>query len=79
MEEPRSVSRVSLTPTPYLSPKVQDKMFIDECYEIAFGNGAIGKHYTHLDVLKRLKEHADLALRVQTVQNILTARKKIKT
>jgi hypothetical protein len=53
-------------------------MFIDECYEIAFGNGAIGKHYTHLDVLKRLKEHADLALRVQTVQNILTARKSLR-
>ena len=78
MEEPRSVSRVSLTLTPYLSSKVQDKMFIDECYEIAFGNGAIGKHYTHLDVLKRLKEHADLALRVQTVQNILTARKSLR-
>ena len=75
MEDPRAVSRVAFTP--YISPKVQDKMFIDTCYEIAFGHGAVGKKYTHADVLKQLKEQSDLALRVQTVQNILTARKSL--
>jgi len=74
MEKTRAVSRGTLTP--YISPKVQDKMFMDECYEIAFGNGAINKRYTHLDVLKRLKEQANLALRVETVQHIMIARKK---
>jgi hypothetical protein len=74
MEKTRPVSRGTLTP--YISPKVQDKMFMDECYEIAFGNGAISKRYTHTDVLKRLKEQANLALRVETIQHIMIARKK---
>jgi len=74
MQEPRAVIRVALPS--YISPKVQDKMFIDTCYEIAFGNGALRKKYTHAQVLEQLRKQVLLALKIQTTLNILTSRKQ---
>jgi hypothetical protein len=72
-KEPRAVIRVSSQQN--ISNKTHDKMFMDECYEIAFGHGAFTKTYTHKQVVARLKEHAQTALKLQTIQNILTARR----
>lgn len=73
VKEPRAVIRVSSQQN--ISNKTHDKMFMDECYEIAFGHGAFTKTYTHKQVVARLKEHAQTALKLQTIQNILTARR----
>lgn len=35
--------------------------FMSEVFEIAFGDDAINKYYTIEDVLKKLKEHAELS------------------
>jgi hypothetical protein len=72
-KEPRAVIRVSSQQN--ISTKTHDKMFMDECYQIAFGHGALTKRYTHKQVVARLKEHAETALKIQTIENILTARR----
>lgn len=73
IKKPRAVIRVSSQQN--ISNKTRNKMFMDECYEIAFGHGAFTKKYTHRQVVARLKEHAQTALKLQTIQNILTARR----
>jgi hypothetical protein len=40
-----------------------DKQFIEDVYEIAFGDDAINKGYTHDDVLDKLLEHSNNALK----------------
>ena len=72
-KEPRAVIRVSSQQT--ISTKTHDKMFMDECYQIAFGQNALTKRYTHKQVVIRLKEHAETALKINTIENILTARR----
>lgn len=72
-KEPRAVIRVSSQQN--ISTKTHDKMFMDECYQIAFGQNALTKRYTHKQVVERLKEHAETALKINTIENILTARR----
>ena len=72
-KEPRAVIRVSSQQN--ISTKTHDKMFMDECYQIAFGQNALTKRYTHKQVVARLKEHAETALKLHTIENILTARR----
>tara|TARA_A200000159_G_C7177819_1_gene278231 strand:- start:34 stop:198 length:165 start_codon:yes stop_codon:yes gene_type:complete len=48
---------------PYDS-EVEDKEFVTDVFEIAFGDGAIDKDYSYDDVLKRLREFSDKALEV---------------
>lgn len=73
IKEPRAVIRVSSQQT--ISTKTHDKMFMDECYQIAFGQNSLTKRYTHKQVVARLKEHAETALKLHTIENILTARR----
>jgi len=44
-----------------------DKQFIEDVYEIAFGDDAINKGYTHDDVLDKLLEHSNNALKWEEV------------
>jgi hypothetical protein len=52
-KEPRAVIRVSSQQT--ISTKTHDKMFMDECYQIAFGQNALTKRYTHKQVVCTVK------------------------
>jgi len=39
-----------------------DDEFIDAVFELAFGDSAVSKGYTHEEVLAKIKEFSDLAL-----------------
>lgn len=41
---------------------MNDKEFIDNVFDIAFGEGAIDKEYTKEEVINKLIEFSDLAL-----------------
>lgn len=44
---------------------MSDKEFIEEIYELAFGDDAIKKGYTKEEVIQRVKEYSDLALKAE--------------
>ena len=44
----------------------RDKEFIELVYELAFGDDAINKGYSHEEVLERITEFSDLSLRSTT-------------
>ena len=41
---------------------MNDKEFIEQIFEIAFGNDAINREFSKEDVIKELKRFSDLAL-----------------
>ena len=41
---------------------MSDKEFIEEVYEIAFGDDAINRDFSYEEVLERLREFSDKAL-----------------
>ena len=42
--------------------------FINEVYEIAFGDNAINKDYTHQEVINKIREFSDTALEVENFE-----------
>ncbi len=46
---------------PYDS-EVEDKQFMSDVFELAFGDGAIDKGYSYADVLSQLREFSDKAI-----------------
>jgi hypothetical protein len=44
---------------------MNDKMFIENVFEIAFGDDAINKDYSKEEVLERLEKFSELALEVE--------------
>jgi len=41
---------------------MEDKQFIEEVFEIAFGDNAVNNDYTREEVIKKLREFSDDAL-----------------
>ncbi len=50
--------------------------FIFEVYEIAFGENAIGRNFTAQEVLQRLREFSDNALKVET-KHVMSLREQV--
>jgi len=50
---------------------MQDEQFIDEVYEIAFGDNAIVRDFPKEEVLTRLKEFSDNALKWEKVREMI--------
>ena len=42
-----------------------DSYFIEEIYEIAFGDDAINRNFSHDEVIDRIREFSDTALEVE--------------
>ena len=42
-----------------------DSYFIEEIYEIAFGDDAINRNFSHDEVIDRIREYSDTALEVE--------------
>ena len=42
-----------------------DSYFIEEIYEIAFGDNAINRNFSHDEVIDRIREYSDTALEVE--------------
>ncbi len=42
-----------------------DSRFIEEIYEIAFGDDAINRNFSHDEVIDRIREYSDTALEVE--------------
>ena len=42
-----------------------DSYFIEEIYEIAFGDNAINRNFSHDEVIDRIREFSDTALEVE--------------
>ena len=45
-----------------MTERLQTVEFIEDVFEIAFGDNAINKDYTYDDVIIRLREHSNMAL-----------------
>lgn len=52
--------------------------FIEEVYEIAFGDNAINRDFTKREVLNRLRKFSDDALLVENILDLLTSREEPK-
>lgn len=44
-----------------------NKQFIEEIYELAFGDNAINKKYSHKQVIKKIKKFNDNALKYEMI------------
>ena len=52
--------------------RLQTVEFIEDVFEIAFGENAINKDYTYDDVIIRLREHSNMALVSKSIpKNVL--------
>ena len=49
--------------------RYKDDEFIENVYEIAFGNDAIKKGYTRDDVLERLMEFSNKSLKLEELED----------
>ncbi len=47
-----------------------DKQFIEEIYELAFGDNAINRNFTHEEVITELKKFSDDALKWEDIPYI---------
>jgi len=45
--------------------KIALNMFLDKVFEVAFGDDAINKDYTMIEVVEKLREFSDKALEVE--------------
>ncbi len=52
--------------------------FIEEVYEIAFGDNAINRDFSKREVLNRLRKFSDDALLVENILDLLTSREEPK-
>ena len=50
---------------------MKQEVFIEEIYEIAFGDDAINRYYTYQEVLDRLKEFSEEAYNFEEFKNAL--------
>ena len=50
-----------------------EDVFVENVFELAFGDNAINKEYTKQEVLKRLREFSDLALKQKDIIECLEA------
>ena len=52
--------------------KMDEKQFVEEIFEIAFGDDAINKDYSFEEVVAKIREFSDLALEVEEYERSIT-------
>mgnify|MGYP003112372401 CR=1 FL=1 len=52
--------------------------FVEEVFEIAFGDNAINRDFSKREVLNRLRKFSDDALLVENILDLLTSREEPK-
>tara|TARA_R110000796_G_scaffold137390_2_gene253461 strand:- start:71 stop:286 length:216 start_codon:yes stop_codon:yes gene_type:complete len=49
--------------------QIQDEYFIEQVFEIAFGDDAIDRNFTYDEVIEKLKEFSDNSLIIEREKN----------
>ena len=52
------------------TPEMTDSRFIEEIYELAFGEDAINRNFSHDEVIEQIREFSDLVINVNQITTV---------